>query len=129
MPETPAPLDLDALATAEAEAKHYRAQRDEWFLMESRAREAAEAEVVLLRTRIRKARHQRDEARAEVARLTTRPAPVWDEDAVRADALDAVTTTGRMVLAGVPGASADVIARNVTRALLARFTITPKEDR
>ena len=67
MPDAPTPLDLDALAAAEAEAKHYRAQRDEWFLMESGAREAAEAEVILLRTRIRKARHQRDEARAEAA--------------------------------------------------------------
>ena len=58
------PRLLDALDTAEAEAKHYRAQRDEWFLMESGARDAAEAEVVLLRTRIRKARHQRDDALA-----------------------------------------------------------------
>ena len=59
-----------------AEAKHYRAQRDEWFLMESRAREAAEAEVVLLRKRIRKARHQRDEARAEAsAQGTTQREP------------------------------------------------------
>ena len=82
MPDAPTPLDLDALAAAEAEAKHYRAQRDEWFLMESGAREAAEAEVILLRTRIRKARHQRDEARAEVARLTARPDPAWDEEVV-----------------------------------------------
>ena len=95
-----------------AEAKHYRTQRDEWFLRESGEREAAEADVVFLRTRIRKARDQRDEARAEVARLregaqvlrgwiaeheetimetsdaldearqATRPAPAWDEDAV-----------------------------------------------
>ena len=64
-----------------AEVERLRAQRDEWFLMESGAREAAEAEVILLRTRIRKARHQRDEARAEVARLAARPAPAWDEDA------------------------------------------------
>ena len=39
-----------------AEVKRLRTQRDEWFLMESGAREAAETEVVLLRTRIRKAR-------------------------------------------------------------------------
>ena len=73
--DAPTPLDLDALATAEAEAKHYRAQRDEWFLMESGAREAAETEVVLLRTRIRKARHQRDEARAALA-VVRQPLPV-----------------------------------------------------
>ena len=95
-----------------AEAKHYRTQRDEWFLRESGEREAAEADVVFLRTRIRKARDQRDEARAEVARLregaqvlrgwiaeheetimetsdaldearlAARPAPAWDEEAV-----------------------------------------------
>ena len=50
-----------------AEVKRLRTQRDEWFLMESGAREAAETEVVLLRTRIRKARDQRDEARAALA--------------------------------------------------------------
>ena len=99
MPDAPTPLDLDALATAEAEAKHYRAQRDEWFLMESRAREAAKAEVVLLRTRIRKARAQRDEARAEVAPSV------------------------------VPEAVTRGLAQSIADTLLARYDMTPKEDR
>ena len=98
MPDTSTPLDLDALVAAEAEAKHYRAQRDEWFLMESGAREAAEAEVILLRTRIRKARHQRDEARAEVARLTARHDPTWDEEAVLVALVDAHLASVRQVM-------------------------------
>lgn len=55
------PRLLDALDKAEAEVRRCRAQRNEWFLSEFGAREVAEAEVVLLRKLIRKARHQRDE--------------------------------------------------------------------
>ena len=164
---------LDALATAEAEAKHYRAQRDEWFLMESGAREAAEAEVVLLRTRIRKARAQRDEARAEVApsvvpeaAVEAAASAVRKERAFSAAAafgvpMDDVPQCAEMIartaltaalpfLTAAPSVTRDEVyatalaASHVTitdspyqkaewlgiaDALLARFNITPKEDR
>ena len=123
------PRLLDALDTAEAEAKHYRAQRDEWFLMESGAREAAEAEVVLLRTRIRKARAQRDEARAEVAPSVVPEAAVEAAaSAVRKERAFSAAAAFGVPMDDVPQC-AEMIARTALTAALPFLTAAPSVTR
>ena len=121
MPDAPTPLDLDAIRAMLGDRLAVTTRSVALDLL---------AEVERLRAEVARLEEDLSDRTMDLAEMThpDRPAPAWDEDAVRADALDAVTTTVRMVLADVPEASADVIARNVTRALLAHFTITPKED-
>ena len=115
MPETPTPLDLDAIrARSDArrdyaderpeslhDPEHYAALADESAadvpaLIAEAERLRAESQRFyenrnLWQKRAEKAEGERDDALAEVARLAARPAPAWDEGAA-ADLLYALDT-------------------------------------
>ena len=114
MNTNPTPLDLDAIRARSDARRDYADERPESLhVPEDYAALADEsaadvpglvAEVERLRAesqrfyenrnlwqkRAEKAEAERDVARAEVARLTARPAPAWDEDAVVEDMARAV---------------------------------------
>ena len=115
------PRLLDALATAEAEAKRLRAQRDEWFLMESGAREAAEAEA--------EAEAERDEARAEVAPSVVPEAAVEAAaSAVRKERAFSAAAAFGVPMDDVPQC-AEMIARAALTAALPHLTAAPSATR
>ena len=96
MTDAPTPLDLDAIVAAIAECRTYNfgmyqadrlAHEHAPALVEEVKRLRSESQRFyenrnLWQKRAEKAEAERDVARAEVARLTARPAPAWDEEAV-----------------------------------------------
>lgn len=143
MPETPTPLDLDAIRARSDARRDYADERPESLhVPEDYAALADEsaadvpaliAEVKRLRSesqrfyenrnlwqkRAEKAETERDVARAALPLLTAAPSATRDE------VVDALVMTR---LSDYAGTDMAVITQTADR-LLARFTITPKEDR
>ena len=115
MTETPTPLDLDAIAAAIAECRTYN------FGMYQADRLAHEHAPALV--------EEVERLRAEVDRLTTRPAPAWDEEAVLVALVDAHLASVRQVMEdGYPS----IFVRSnevckIVRALAAHLDLTDPE--